>query len=104
MVEFKLFQSLYKLLAVLNLPSGHWCDNNGCVMALYMYKNVVQDIHKLLEQVLEKANFVAITVDEASAIDTGSYLSVHCYIVCDWIWVPLLVALQRVDCAANAKI
>jgi len=99
MVEFESRRSLYKLLAVPDLPSAHWCDNSGWVMASFMYKIVVQEIHRLIE----KANFLAVTVDEVTALDNASYLSVHCYVVCDWVRIPLLVALQRVECASNAE-
>lgn len=65
----------------------------------YMYKIVIEEIQKLVQ----KANFMAVMVDEATTIDNGFYLSVHCYVVCDWVRVSLLVALQRVDCPPNAS-
>jgi len=42
-VEFESCQGLYKLLAVLDLPSAHWCDNSGWVIVSYMYKIMVQE-------------------------------------------------------------
>jgi len=64
-----------------------------------MYKVVLEEIKKLVQ----KARFLVVTVDEVTAVDTGSYLSVYYYVVENWVRIPLLVSLQRVDCASNAE-
>lgn len=46
-------------------------------MASFMYKVVMEEIRELVR----KARFVAVIVEEVTTIDTGSYLSVHCYVV-----------------------
>jgi len=35
-------------------------------------------------------------------VDNSSYLSVHVYVMQDWVRIPLLVYLQRVECTPNA--
>jgi len=68
-------------------------------MASYMSRVVVEEIKNLIRA----ASFVAITVDEVTSVDNGSYLSVHCYTVNDWVRVPHMISLGRVDCAPNAR-
>jgi len=99
MMEFESRQSLYKLLQVPDLPAAHWCDNSGWVMATYMYKQVMEETKRLISA----ARFVAVTVDEVTAVDNSSWLSVHAYIVQDWIRIPLLISLQRVECSPTAE-
>ena len=98
MLEYEAHQGLYKLLGVPDLPGAHWCDSSAWIMASFMHKLVVEEIHKLVES----ANFLAVTVNEATSVDNASYLSVHCYVVRDWVRMPLLVSLQRIDCPATA--
>ena len=66
-------------------------------MASFMHKLVVEEIQKLVES----TNFLAVMVDEATDVDNASYLSVHCYVARDWMCMPLLVSLQRIDCPAT---
>lgn len=99
MLEYESRVNLYKFLSVPDLPSAHWCDNSGWLMAGYMYKQVVQEMRRLISA----ARYVAVTVDEVTAVDNSSVLSVHVYIVQDWVRVSLLVALQRVQCTPNAE-
>jgi len=40
-------------------------------------------------------------VDEVTAVDNSSYLSMHVYIMRDWVRIPLLDALQHVECIPN---
>jgi len=80
MVDFEAHQSLYKLLVVRLVPylhGAHWFDNSRRVMASFMHKVVVQKIQRLLQ----KANFLAFTVDKVTTLDNASYLSIHCYVV-----------------------
>lgn len=99
MVEYESRAALYKLLNVPDMPGAHWCDNSGWLMAGYMYKQVIEEMRRLIGA----ARYLAVTVDEVTAVDNSSYLSVHAYIVQDWVRVPLLVSLQRVECTPNAE-
>jgi len=96
-VEYKSRLSLYKLLNVLDFLSTHWCDNSGWVMAFYMYKQVTNEMRRLIVA----TRYIAISVDEVTTVDNNSYLSVHIYIVQDWVWVLLLVLLECIDCIPN---
>jgi len=99
MLEFESRASLYKLLNVPNLPATHWTDSSGWSMASYMYKQVFEETQRLIES----ARYLALTVDEVTAVDYSSSLSIYCYVVLDWVRVPLLVSPQRVNCTPNAE-
>jgi len=58
-------------------------------MVGYMYKQVVEKTRKLIQGAL----YVAVTVDEVIVVANNSYLSVHAYVVQDWIRISLLVSL-----------
>jgi hypothetical protein len=56
-----------------------------------------------MKRLIGVAHYFAVTVDEVTTVDNGSYLSVHVYVVQDWVRIPFLVSLQRVECPPNAE-
>lgn len=42
-------------------------------------------------------------MDKVTVVDNTSVLSVHVYIVQDWLHIPLLMSLQQLYCSPNAK-
>lgn len=64
-----------------------------------MYQQVVSETKRLIQG----ARYIACLVDEVTAVDNSSWLSVHLYVVQEWVRVPLLVSLQRVECSPNAE-
>lgn len=68
-------------------------------MAGYMYKQVVEETKRLIES----ARYVAVNVDEVTAVDNSSFLLVHAYIIQDWMRIPLLISLQPLECSPNAE-
>ena len=99
MLEYEARHALYKFIRVPDCPAQHWCDGSGWQIAEYMYAELQLTMKKLVQE----ARYIAVTVDEVTTVDNGSWLSVHCYVVKDWIRMPLLVSLQRVTTAANSN-
>jgi hypothetical protein len=99
MLEYEARHALYKFIRVPDCPAQHWCDSSGWQIAEYMYAELQLTMKKLVQE----ARYIAVTVDEVTTVDNGSWLSVHCYVVKDWIRIPLLVSLQRVTTAANSN-
>jgi hypothetical protein len=99
MLEFQSRVALYKLIGVPDLPSAHWCDSSGWIMAGYIYKIVLDETRRLIAN----ARYVAVTVDEVTAVDNSSFLSIHAYIVQNWVRIPLLISLLRVECAPTSE-
>jgi len=46
-----------------------------------------------MKNIIGSAQFFAITVDKVSVVDNFSYVAVHCYVVHNWIRVPMFVLL-----------
>ena len=92
MLEYESRASLYEFLNVPNFPRMHWSDNSGWIMADFMYA----EVRTAISRVLVGANYVALTCDEVSTIDNGSWISIHAYVVQNWCRVPYLISLQRV--------
>lgn len=46
---------------------------------------------------IKATRYVAITTDETTTIDTRGYISIHCYIIEDWIRVPLSIHIQKLE-------
>ena len=73
MVEFQSFLALYKLLHVLDLPAAHWCDTSGWTTTNNLYKQIIEETKRLIGS----ARYVAVTIDEVTAIDNSSFFSMH---------------------------
>lgn len=89
MLEFESRAALYKLLSIFDMPYVHWCNTSGWIVVEHMCKQIVEEIRRLIQP----ARYVVVTVDEVTAINNSSILSVHAYIVQDWVRVLLLISL-----------
>ena len=92
MVEYESRETLYEFLDVPNFPRMHCSDNFGWIMVEFMYA----EVRIAISRVLVGANYVALTCDEVSTIDNGSWISIHAYVVHNWSGVPFLISLERV--------
>ena len=100
MLEYESRAALYEFLNVPNFPRMHWSDNSGWIMADFMYA----EVRTAISRVLVGANYVALTCDEVSTIDNGSWISIHAYVVQNWSRVPYLISLEKVvegSCSDN---
>jgi len=73
-------------------PKMHWFDNLGWIMAEFMYVQVT----KVIMVIISIANYVAFTCDEVNTMDNGSWISIHTYMMLNWVKVPMMLFLQRV--------
>jgi hypothetical protein len=92
MLEYESRAALYEFLNVPNFPRMHWSDNSGWIMADFMYA----EVRTAISRVLVGANYVALTCDEVTTIDNGSWISIHAYVVQNWSRVPYLISLEKV--------
>ncbi len=63
-----------------------------------MYLQVKESIKKKTSL----APFIAITCDEATSMDNGSWLCIHAYIVENFVRIPHLIFLQRLTDGVGA--
>jgi hypothetical protein len=58
-----------------------------------MHLQVLQALRDHVQQ----ARFVAISLNEVTSCDNGQWLCIHIYVVLDWIKVPLLLNIVKVE-------
>jgi hypothetical protein len=93
MVEFGRRYQLYSFLELPDLPTFHWSDNAGWLMATYMY-DLVKEKHRAM---LAAAQFISLTADETSAVDNLSYIVIHVYLLQDWVRVPIILHINKLE-------
>jgi hypothetical protein len=60
------------------------------------------EVQSAIKSKVSSVQFLAITCDETTSVDNGSWLSVHAYVYEDWTRVPHLIALSRIQEAPTA--
>ena len=99
MLEYESLNLLFNFLQVRHLPKKHWSDNSGWAMADVMYALVKAK----LQETLTAARYFAITVDEVTSVDNQSWMSIHIYVMKDWIRQPYLLGLKCVTDGGSAS-
>lgn len=69
-------------------------------MAKYLYVEVVDEYKKRIKSI----NFFVVSIDEVTIVDTNSWISVHVYIVEDWVRVSYLIALEEIQDTPTSNI
>ncbi len=70
----------------------HWFDFSSWVMVEFMH---AQMINKNLG-IFSTFNYVALTCDELSIVDIGSWISIHAYVMQKWVRLPMMISLQKI--------
>ncbi len=55
-----------------------------------------QMVMKATKAAVQITHYVAFNCDEVFTIDNQSWLSIHCYVVENWVRIPILISLDRV--------
>jgi hypothetical protein len=98
LVHYESLLQLYQYIDVPNLPRMHWSDSSGWQMAEFLYA----EVRDAIKVQCSDAPFFAVTCDETTSCDNGSWMSIHAYICQDWSRIPLLIGLKRIIEAPNA--
>jgi hypothetical protein len=92
MEKYEKRKSLYSFLGVPKNPKMHWFDSSSWVMVEFMY---AQMINKILE-IFSAFNYVVLTCDEVSIVDIGSWISIHAYVMQNWVRLSMMISSQKV--------
>lgn len=98
LVEYESRHELYNFLNVPNNPQKHWANCLSWGLAECMF----DEIKDAVKQEIGSANYVAMTADEVTTVDNSSWISIHAYVVKDWVRVPYLIALQHLVGGASS--
>jgi hypothetical protein len=93
MTKYEVLQDLLKCLKTKHLPTKHWSDNSDWELAEHMHLVVLE----MLKATIRSAHFIVISCDEVTLCDSGQWLSLHAYVVVDWVRVPVLLHLSKVQ-------
>jgi hypothetical protein len=93
MVEFGRRSQLYSFLEVPDLPTLHWSDGVGWLMATYMY-DLIKEKHQAM---FAAAQYISLTADETSVVDNLSYIIIHVYVLQDWVRVPIILHINNLE-------
>ncbi len=76
-LKFKSFYELFKSLNIPNNPSMHWSNNVGWTFVEFMHMQVQEAIVKAIQI----TQFIAMSCDEITTIDNGSWICIHAYVI-----------------------
>ncbi len=77
MENYEKRKSFYSFLGMPKNNKLHWFDSYSQIMVEFMY---AQMINKILG-IVSTFNYVALTCDEVSNVDIGSWISIHAYVM-----------------------
>jgi hypothetical protein len=92
MAEHESKRALYFFINVRKNPKMYQFDSSSWIMVEFMYAQVTEAILAIIFFV----NYVALPCDEVNIVDNGSWISIHAYVVQNWVRVPMLLSLQKV--------
>jgi deoxyribodipyrimidine photolyase-like uncharacterized protein len=84
-------KSLYSFLGVPKNTDLHWFDSSSWVMVEFMY---AQMINKILG-IDSTFNYAVLTCDELNIVDIKSWISIHAYVMQNWVKLPMMIFLQK---------
>jgi hypothetical protein len=79
-------------------PKKHWSLSSMWGMAEAMH----HVFRMKVKEFLLAARFIAMSADEVTSVDNASWISIHAYVVVDFVRMPLLLALERVVASDKA--
>ena len=92
MTNYPSYRDVFSFLECPLIPFKHWSVSTGWGIVECLHV-VVQNRVKLA---LQECQFFSLTCDEVTTVDCQTWISVHVYVVKDYVRVPLLLTLERV--------
>ncbi len=81
MLEYEVQKDLFDFFIFEKSPKMHWKNNYGRVMAQHMHGIILE----ATQFVIGATQYSSLICDEISTIDNQSWLSVHAYVVQNWL-------------------
>ncbi len=99
MLEYEALKSLFQFLDLLKMVHKQWSDIIGWTIADCLHKQI-EIAMKITNQVVE---YLSITCDELTTIDTQSWINIHTSVVQNWAKVPIFISLEQVTEGATTN-
>ncbi len=93
MLEYESMKVLFEILAIpRNRKKKHQIDTFGWQMVEVMHQHVMVTTRATFIV----AQYVSINFDEVSALDNQFQLLIHCYVMENWVRIPILISFNHV--------
>ena len=89
---------LLHFLKTRNYPNSHWSVNNGWEWAKYLAQVEIED----MKESIKNSNFIALSLDEVTAIDNTSWVCMHVYTINNHFHQPFLLSVAKLNRSAIA--
>ncbi|KAG2433625.1 hypothetical protein HYH02_012554 [Chlamydomonas schloesseri] len=99
MTDFEATHELMQVLKVPDIPARHWNDNAAWLLAEALEEAVLD----MLRERVKKAEFIGISLDEATDVSNKSWMCVHVYFMDGWHREAAFVDLVELTEAPDAK-
>ncbi|KAF5833715.1 hypothetical protein DUNSADRAFT_9913 [Dunaliella salina] len=94
----ELHRFLYEMQLTNSMPMKHWSPTSGWKIARFLAAEVQDELRRRIQ----RAPFIGISLDEASAIGHTAWLSMHTYIVDKGAREPYFLGVMEITGAPNA--
>jgi hypothetical protein len=81
MLEYEAQKDLFNFLNLEKIPKMHWTNNFNRVMAQHMHGIILE----ATQFAIGATQYLSLICDEVSTIDNQSWLSIHAYVVQNWL-------------------
>jgi hypothetical protein len=98
MLEYEAQKDLFDFLNLEESPKMHWTNNSSRVMAQHMHGIILE----ATQFAIGATQYLSFICDEVSIIENQSWLSVHAYVVQNWLKLPIFLSLECVVVKSNA--
>ena len=92
MIDYPSYRDILSFLDCPLIPFKHWSVSTGWGIAECL-QSVVQN---RVKAALAKCDFFSLTCNEVTTVDCQTWISIHVYVVKDFVHVPMLLTLERV--------
>ncbi len=98
MLEYEAHKDLFDFLNLEENPKMHWTNNSSWAMVQHMHGI----IFKATKPTMGTSQYLSLICDEISTIDNQSWLSIHVYVVQNWLKILIILSLEGVVVGSNA--
>jgi hypothetical protein len=92
MLEYEAQKDLFDFLNLEESLKMHWTNNYGKVMAQHMHGIILE----VTQFAIGATQYLSLICDEVNTIDNQSWLSVHAYVVQNWLKILIFLSLEFV--------
>lgn len=99
MNDYPEYKELLSFHGVPNFPNSHWSVSSGWEWATYMSEVIKED----LREIVNRSQFISLSLDEVTAIDNTSWVCIHVYVVDKHVRNENFIGIFKLQVNANAE-